>query len=501
MKSRLLLTLVLLILILGMIPAGVVSASEPEVWVLVETQIEPQEKYLGWERQFLDSEMLYTITLTDAEFAYRTRVKKAGVTTVDAFFQFKFDKFPEELVPGDTARLHYTGSSSGTGDVSEKALSLYAQEWTKDDVKKSTLAETRLSLKGTASQDTKTLEFVVPETFDGKLVIQTTNNIAAQAEIRWIYQAGKSKATSTDETAKNPRVISQEEWEEMKEDVARQAPYAATPWITEQLKEGYIGVVFAATGDYDLHDYSGQQMRASKPRMLGDTKIVDVQLIRIGDRIQTGKNGRLRVQLFDWDGTSNTGPSVISMASNSEMYCDGFFGFREQVQQENQSILSLIKGKWRAYIKSKTLESRNAGFRVEAGVAVCGIRGSDVFISYNPDTETVEAYVIEGHMDVTNSETGETKSLTDNQKLLIDNGNISEIQYLGQAEWDSLIEENGLEDMQQLSQEELEQLRNAGRSSAIFIIIGVCVAVVAGLAFLFRDKWLRKMSKTLIGNE
>ncbi len=84
----------------------------------------------------------------------------------------------------------------------------------------------------------------------------------------------------------------------------------------------------------------------------------------------------------------------------------------------------------------------------------------------------MEAYVIEGHMDVTNSETGETKSMTDNQKLVIENGIIGEIQPFRQLEWDSLVKENGVESMEPMSQEELDILlaeKNEGSSNSPII--------------------------------
>ncbi len=107
----------------------------------------------------------------------------------------------------------------------------------------------------------------------------------------------------------------------------------------------------------------------------------------------------------------------------------------------------------------------------------------------------MDAYVIEGHMDVTNPETGETKSLTDNQKLVVENGNIGEIQPMSQQEWDDLMEENGIEDIQPLSQEELEQLSQEdgqGTGSGINPVIYVVIGVVLLGAVLFGLRRLRK---------
>ncbi len=89
-------------------------------------------------------------------------------------------------------------------------------------------------------------------------------------------------------------------------------------------------------------------------------------------------------------------------------------------------------------------------------------------------------------MDVTNPETGEAKSLTDNQKLVVENGNIGEIQPRSQQEWDSLVKDNGLEDMQLISQEEMERLfQEDGQDTGskinpvIYVVIGIIILTTA----------------------
>jgi hypothetical protein len=109
---------------------------------------------------------------------------------------------------------------------------------------------------------------------------------------------------------------------------------------------------------------------------------------------------------------------------------------------EERGFIDVIGGAVRVFLEG----DRGQGiFSVKAGTTVCGIRGSDVLIDYDPVSDKVDAYVIEGHMDVTRTETGEMKSLTNNQKLIVENGVIGEIQPLSQAEWDTLIREKGLD--------------------------------------------------------
>ncbi len=501
MKSKMLLVVVCIILICVILPTGTASADDTEAWVLVETYFSPPEKNKEWEQTFLDVVTFNKIILTETEFSYRQRVEKAGNTTVDASFQFSFDTPPEELVPGETVRLSITGLSSGKGNVLEKTFGLNVKEWIDDQpnnqtytqldrkvtgVIKSSVAEVRTKLEGTAAEDKQTLEFIVPEIIDGKLIITTSNNITADVGISWTYEPGESKSSPEESEKAGTPVFSQEEFDKMKASVARLAPYAP-PWMGNLLKEGYIGMVEAAMGDSTINDYTGRQMRTPRPRQVG-TKLYDVQYIRIGDTIQTGKDGRLKIMLFDRGPLIyRPGMTVINVAPNSELTWTSFRGFLEQDPDQDGSYISLIKGMIRKYVGKG-----EAALSIRTGVTICGIRGSDVLISYDPSIERVDAYVIEGHMDVTNSETGVTKSLTENQKLVVTGGNIGEIQFLSQGEWDSLVKDNGIEDVQGLSQEQLEQLVKASSSSPPWILIGMVTAVVVFLALFVIRKRLKK---------
>lgn len=154
-------------------------------------------------------------------------------------------------------------------------------------------------------------------------------------------------------------------------------------------------------------------------------------LIYPTDDIRTGAGGKVRI-IID---SGEEAPTIFNVGKNTEIRIGDFLisdkpekGFIDLIR----GTLNVITRGWREGIRVNT--------RVAAGVVI----GSEVIIDYDPDSEIVNAYVIEGHMDVTNNETGEKKSLTDNQKLIVEKGNLGDVQPLSQAEWDNLVEEKGL---------------------------------------------------------
>ncbi|MDF1515474.1 MAG: hypothetical protein P1S60_16820 [Anaerolineae bacterium] len=133
------------------------------------------------------------------------------------------------------------------------------------------------------------------------------------------------------------------------------------------------------------------------------------------------------------------GPTFILIGRNSEM-C--FETLAIEARQPT-GLIELIKGRMRVILKGWTL---NSSFNVRAGIAVCGIRGSDVFIQHIPDKDFVQALVIEGHMDVTSERTGETISLTDNQETEVVEGDILDTAYMSQERWDTFLKYHELRD-------------------------------------------------------
>jgi TPR repeat protein len=255
-------------------------------------------------------------------------------------------------------------------------------------------------------------QIVMDEQTGGQIVLKLTENI-----LKLIKPPHKKK------------VKQHKRWNPTKEECARMRQDLIDHG-NSNMEDGYVGVAIAAMGDIELHFCGGGVIPLRK-----GTKI------RIGDCIKTGPNGRVRVQMADRDEKHKCGPSVINVATNGEMCFAKFLASFDDPPKQNSAI-ELLKGTIRMFFKGW---GRHSSVSVKTGVTVCGIRGSEVIISYDPEKERVLAYVLHGLMDVTNTRTGATKSLKKNQKLVVSKGVIGKVEPLSRKEWDSLVKENGLE--------------------------------------------------------
>lgn len=111
-------------------------------------------------------------------------------------------------------------------------------------------------------------------------------------------------------------------------------------------------------------------------------------------------------------------------------------------EDEERGFIDVIKGGVRALTNGWR---RNSIFSVKAGTTLCGIRGSEIIVTHDSATGKTGAYVLEGHMDVADTRTGEVRNLTDNQKVTYEKESLSEIQPMNRREWDNLVEESGVD--------------------------------------------------------
>jgi len=465
MKVILLLGLVL-VLLLGVVDVGPVSAQESvgEKWVLeyIDSPDEGEEF-----RQSLDNNVGFetgSVNLNAGSVSYNYQKEKDGTVLHYYGIETLFDRPPEELIPGETIELNFSNRVvSNSKDIDVGARYYYS-------VRDSNLGEiARADID--RFTPTATLIFTVPDTNSGELVIFFRHQFFHDLGVEWRYRRGEPAPVETAECAKK------------RQEVADKSAGRGD----EALSKGIIGNVLAQTGDVLVNYCSGGHGTLKK----GDE-------ITIGDCIRTGPKGRARIMMNDRDEKRNAGPSVINIAANSEM-CFKTFLINFDDPPENNTIIGMIKGTIRTFFRGW---GRNSSVSIRTGVTVCGIRGSDVIVSYDPTEEIVEAYVIDGHMDITNTETGETKSLTNNQKLVVENSNIGDIQPLSQEEWDSLVKENGLEDMQPLNQvktdktDDKDKAKTSGGMNWLDIVL--LVALVAA-SFMGLKQGLIKAVLSLAG--
>ena len=231
---------------------------------------------------------------------------------------------------------------------------------------------------------------------------------------------------------------SEEECAQMHQEVADMAERAPDSTVAD-IKLGIIAEVLSAPGSGPaIHDYCGG----------GEGTLSDGSLIKIGDCIKNGKE--VMIEIKDQE-TDDSGGTYIILSEDSEVCFDEFFITVNPVRYD--TVAKLVSGALHVI----TSGWKNGSiFTVKAGTTISGIRGSDVFIQYDPDFDFVQTLVIEGHVDVTSEATGETVSLSDNQGVVIVEGDIMDIAHISQDLWDSYLEEFGMRvaDFPELENEE-----------------------------------------------
>lgn len=117
----------------------------------------------------------------------------------------------------------------------------------------------------------------------------------------------------------------------------------------------------------------------------------------VGDIIETGADGRLRILLED--------SSVVTLSEDSKLTVD------EQVFNpdggERSSFFSLLRGRVRAMV-SKYINATDSRFEVRTPTAVAGVRGTDKEVTFNPSTGQTGLYLYEGSAQFTDKQSGES---------------------------------------------------------------------------------------------
>ncbi len=198
----------------------------------------------------------------------------------------------------------------------------------------------------------------------------------------------------------------------------------------ERFQQGIVGYVIAATGEQEIDLCTGG-VRKNRPGMP----------VRIGDCIRTGSDGRARLILNDRDEARHAGPSTIGIGANSEM-CVGRFETRFAGSGARKAVMDVLKGAVRTILRGWGPDS---SFTVRAGVALCGIRGSEVLVTHDPAAGTATAYVFEGHAEMRNVRTGEVRALAAGQKVALADGRLGPVRPLGGGEWIRTVRAAGVD--------------------------------------------------------
>lgn len=127
-------------------------------------------------------------------------------------------------------------------------------------------------------------------------------------------------------------------------------------------------------------------------------KASDQMKLECSDIILTGRASRAKLKI---------GTSLFTMSANSR------FSIEEFDQKTSEpNMLGLLYGKVRALVKPRPAGSKELSITTPA--AVMGVRGTDFFVGFDPNTLLTQQATIEGKVEV--------EQKTTNQKVMVESG-------------------------------------------------------------------------------
>ena len=195
--------------------------------------------------------------------------------------------------------------------------------------------------------------------------------------------------------------------------------------------QGYIGFTLARIGTAHVHRCAG---------LSGG--IVEGTAIRIGDCIQTGPKGGVRLQMLDRDDFRGAGPTRIVIGPNSELCFNKFlFHFGDSGKLEHKNLVDLVLGSVKVFFKGW---GRNSTVSIKTGATICGVRGSEVIVRRERTDGAVQVGVIEGHAWLGNRTTRQIRYLKAGNWAQDQATGLSQVSPMSRADWNRVVQKDGL---------------------------------------------------------
>jgi hypothetical protein len=402
---------------------GPSESSQDFVWVLVKTEVNPDQAethFIGgegtgdWypEERYKGSELKYDPKETVMTVSER-RVDGGPPPLTDLSYTVNFERPFQILHPGETIKLK--GTFSGGGEVNG-IVGPTARFWytiNKGDASPGhpvTFAPWKDGGDSSDQEKSFSYRLTIPKSSyveEFTITAQVWN--ASPCRVEWTYQRQESWT-----------------WSKQRYTTEKCHEYQQKTEQQFNMKAPYVGIAIAAMGDVRVRSCEGDVSEVTKGR-----------LIAFGDCVQTGPDGRARIQMGDRDEERNAGPSVINIAKNSEMCFSEFLFMRDK----DETVYDLFKGTIRKFFRGWRGDSQVS---VRTGVTVCGMRGTDFAVTYDPESQISETFVQEGIVDVTNLETGEMKTVNASQMLITAGNTTSAVEPFGPDQWDQFVESYGI---------------------------------------------------------
>ena len=158
-------------------------------------------------------------------------------------------------------------------------------------------------------------------------------------------------------------------------------------------------------------------------------------LLREGDHVRTGPAGRARFEFTFKHNSRNAGPIVFNLGSNSTISIDRLAKNLIDSKQ-SQTTIQLIRGWVRTVVRNLGADS---GLYVRTGTSLCGIRGTEVAISYDPVTDTADYVLNEGDA-YYQTAGGPEIVMTPRTGVLITQGRATRPRSISSGQWTRLVE-------------------------------------------------------------
>ena len=159
--------------------------------------------------------------------------------------------------------------------------------------------------------------------------------------------------------------------------------------------------------------------------------------IYIKDELKTGPRGRVRIKFIDHYAAGNAGPTVVNIGSSSHVKIEKFLvSFNNPPKSEG--VIRLLRGSVRAFTKNWGPRS---SFTVRAGASVCGIRGTEVAVSYDPATD-VAVHTL-NHGDAYVEADGQRVTLKPRTSVSVRGSRISALRNISDVTWSGIVSSTG----------------------------------------------------------
>ncbi|MBW9275705.1 MAG: FecR family protein [Candidatus Thiodiazotropha sp. (ex. Lucinisca nassula)] len=165
-------------------------------------------------------------------------------------------------------------------------------------------------------------------------------------------------------------------------------------------KDPYVAVVTASFSNVKLIRKGATPVKLNR-----GTELI------VGDIIITGSRSRTRIEMYDRIEEKNAGPTVLNIGSNSEVQVTRFYMQKTKKrvvekwkrQKKSSALDRLVEiDVYRGFIRALTKGfGGRAAFSVRTGTALCGIRGTEVEINYDPQQDLVDYKLLEGVVEIT----------------------------------------------------------------------------------------------------